>query len=253
MKTYVGIPARMGSSRFPGKPLQKILGIPMIEHVYKRCVLAKKVDEVFIATCDTEIMDEVRRFGGKAVMTSKSIQRPGLRVAEACKEMEIADDSIVTVVQGDEPLVHPEMLDLSIQPLLNDHKIKCLTLVADADEEEWLDPNEVKVTVDKNEDILFMSRTSIPSNIRKRIGPRLKQVAIMPYRKSFLLEFCNLSPMPLEIAESIEMLRILEHGIKIRTANSSAYSTMSVDTESDRLEAEKKMLDDELFQGYKRI
>ena len=95
MKVIVGIPARMGSSRFPGKPLANILGIPMLEHVYKRCQLAKNIDDLFVAACDEEIRQTVAGFGGKIYMTPKEISRPGLRVAEACKQMSLDDDDIV--------------------------------------------------------------------------------------------------------------------------------------------------------------
>ncbi|MBI1870511.1 MAG: 3-deoxy-manno-octulosonate cytidylyltransferase [Chlamydiae bacterium] len=249
MKVVIGIPVRMGSSRFPGKPLAKILGISMIEHVYKRCLLVKHVDDVFVAACDEAIRQTVLGFGGKVYMTHQEISRPALRVAEACRKQNLADDDIVVVVQGDEPLIHPGMIDLAIAPLLADPKVQILTLVADANEKEWLDPNEVKVVVDEREDILFMSRSSIPSNIRDRIGPRLKQVAIMPFRKKFLLDFQEMSATPYEIAESIELLRAVEHGIKVRTAK-SPYRSVSVDTEPDRQEAERAMRRDEFYPSY---
>ena len=251
MKTVIGIPARLGSSRFPNKPLKPLLGIPMIEHVYKRCQLAKNISKVFVACCDSEIQEVVQSFGGESIMTPKDISRPGLRVAEALKQLELDDEDIIVVVQGDEPLVHPEMIDLAIKPLVDDSNIQVLTLVADADEREWLDTNEVKVCIDKNEDILMMTRSAVPSNTRKRIGPRLKQVAIMPFRVKFLLEFQNLPKMPLEIAESIELLRAIELGIKVKTANSTSYKTISVDTKSDLEEAEKLMIKDKTYQLYK--
>lgn len=250
MKIIVGIPARMGSSRFPGKPLAKICGKPMIEHVFKRCQFAKHVDDIFVATCDDEIMNVVKGFGGKAFMTPKTIERPGLRVAEACKQQSFADDDIIVVVQGDEPLVHPGMIDIAVEPLIKDKNIQLLTLVAQANEAEWLDQNEVKVVVDEIEDILFMSRSPIPSNTRNRIGPRLKQVAIMPFRKKFLLDFQTMTPTPLEVAESVELLRAVEHRVKVRTAK-SPYASISVDTEKDRLEAEALMKNDEFYLKYK--
>jgi 3-deoxy-manno-octulosonate cytidylyltransferase (CMP-KDO synthetase) len=252
MRVVIGIPARMGSSRFPGKPLAKILGIPMIEHVYKRCQLAESIDDLFVAACDDEIRDVVRGFGGKVFMTDKEIPRPGLRVAEACRQQEIADDDIVVVVQGDEPLIHPEMINLAAAPLVKDPSIQLLTLVAAANETEWLDPNEVKIVTDLRADILYMTRTPIPSNTRDRIGPRLKQVAVMPFRKKFLLEFQDMTPTPLEIAESIELLRAVEHGVKVRTALSH-YTSISVDTERDRQEAEEIMEKDEFYARYGRI
>ncbi|MGO9138874.1 MAG: 3-deoxy-manno-octulosonate cytidylyltransferase [Syntrophales bacterium] len=245
----VGIPARMGSSRFPGKPLAKILGMPMVEHVYKRCQLTGSIDDIFVATCDDEIRDVVLGFGGKVFMTDKNIPRPGLRVAEACRQQDLADDDIVVVVQGDEPLIHPGMINLAVAPLVEDPNVQLLTLVAEANESEWLDPNEVKVVTDLQENILYMTRAPIPSNTRDRVGPRLKQVAVMPFRKKFLLEFQDMTPTPLEIAESIELLRAVEHGIKVRTALSH-YTSISVDTERDRQEAEIIMTKDEFYARY---
>src|SRR5437016_8336988 len=137
MKVVIGIPARLAASRLPGKPLKEILGISMIEHVYKRCQLAQHIDDVFIATCDEDIQEVVVGFGGKVFMTPAEIERPGLRVAEACKQQSLADDDIVVVVQGDEPLVYPEMIDLAVQPLLDDPKVQLVTMVADANEAEW--------------------------------------------------------------------------------------------------------------------
>lgn len=251
MQVVVGIPVRMGSSRFPGKPLAKILGLPMVEHVYKRCQLAKNINDLFVAACDEEIRQTVLGFNGQVLMTPKEISRPGLRVAEACKQLPLQDDDIVVVVQGDEPLVHPGMIDLAVEPMLSDPKIQVITLVAEANETEWLDLNEVKVVTDLNGDILYMTRSPIPSNTRNRIGPRLKQVAIMPFRKKFLLDFQEMTPTPLEIAESIELLRAVEHGIKVRAVKSS-YQTISVDTEPDRQEAEAAMQRDELYPLYSR-
>jgi len=249
MKVVIGIPARMGSSRFPGKPLAKILGMPMVEHVYRRSLLAKNVDDVFIATCDDEIVDTARAFGAKAYMTHKEIERPGLRVAEACRQQSLADDDIVVVVQGDEPLVHPGMIDIAVQPMLDDPAIQLITLVANANEMEWRDPNEVKVVTDLKQDVLFMSRSPIPSNEWKKIGPRLKQVAIMPFRKKFLLDFQAMSPTPHEISEQVELLRAVEHGVKVRAVK-SPYHSVSVDTERDRQEAESAMAKDEFYPKY---
>ena len=250
MKVIIGIPARMGSSRFPGKPLAPILGIPMVEHVYKRCEFAQHIDELFVATCDDEIAAAVTAFGGRSFMTDKNIARPALRVAEACKQQSLADDDIVVVVQGDEPLIHPGMIDLAVQPLLSDPDLQLGTLVSEATEAEWLDTNEVKVVANSAHDILFMSRSPIPSNTRNRVGPRYKQVAIMPFRKKFLLEFEELAPTPLEVAESVELLRAVEHGIRVRAIRSH-YKSISVDTERDRREAELAMESDEIYPRYR--
>ncbi len=249
MSVVVGIPARMGSSRFPGKPLVPILGMPMLEHVYRRCALAEHVDDLFVATCDQEIAEAVESFGGRYYMTPKEIPRPGLRVAEACRQQSLDDDDIVVVVQGDEPLVHPGMIDLAARALLDDPELQLGTLVADASEAEWLDPNEVKVVVDTNDDILFMSRSPIPSNTRERVTMRLKQVAIMPFRKRFLLDFQEMPMGPLEIAESVELLRAVEQHVTVRAIR-SPYRSISVDTDPDRLEAEAAMREDPFYPSY---
>lgn len=249
MRVAVGIPARMGSTRFPGKPLAKILGMTMVEHVYKRCQLAKHLDDLFVATCDEEIRQTVLSFGGKAYMTPKDIARPALRVAEALKQLSFDDDDLVIVVQGDEPLVHPGMIDLAVQALVADPSVQIGTFVADATEAEWQDRNEVKVVADINQNILYMSRSPIPSNYWNHIGPRLKQVTVLPFRKKFLIEFQNMAPTPLEMAESIEFLRAVEHGFKVR-AIQSPYRNVSVDTEPDRQEAEAAMKNDEFYPRY---
>jgi 3-deoxy-manno-octulosonate cytidylyltransferase (CMP-KDO synthetase) len=225
--------------------------MPMVEHVYKRCALADDVDELFVATCDREIADVVRGFGGRCYMTPEEIPRPGLRVAEACRQQELDDDDIVVVVQGDEPLVHPGMIDLAARALLDDPDVQLGTLVADATEQEWLDPNEVKVVVDTRENVLFMSRSPIPSNTRDRVTMRLKQVAIMPFRKRFLLDFQEMPMKALEIAESVELLRAVEQGIEVRAIR-SPYRNVSVDTEHDRQEAEAAMSTDPLYPRYSR-
>ena len=250
MKVHIGIPARMGSSRFPGKPLKKILGKSMIEHVYRRSMLAKNIDSVFVATCDTEIMDTVRKFGGNSYMTDKDIMRPGLRVASACEQINMNDDDIVVVVQGDEPLLHPEMIDIAVKPLIEDKNIQLLTLITNANETEWKDKNEVKVTIDKNDDILMMSRSPIPSNYWDIVGPRYKQVAIMPFRKKFLIDFQLMEPTSLELAEQIELMRAVESSIKVRTSISN-FINVSVDTKADLLEAESVMIKDPIFKLYK--
>jgi 3-deoxy-manno-octulosonate cytidylyltransferase (CMP-KDO synthetase) len=249
MRVIVGIPARMGASRFPGKPLAKILGRPMVEHVYRRSWLAQNIDDVFVATCDEVIRQAVENFGGKAYMTPPEIERPGLRVAEVCRQLPLADDDIIVVVQGDEPLVHPGMVELAAQALLDEPQLQLGTLVGEATEAEWLDPDEVKVVADENLDILYMSRSPIPSNTRNLAGPRLKQVAIMPFRKKFLLDFQQLPPTPLEIAESVELLRAIEHRVKVRAIR-SPYPNVSVDTEAGRREAEEAMKSDPVYPLY---
>ena len=246
----VGIPARMGASRFPGKPLQRIHGLTMIEHVYKRCLLAKGVDRIFIATCDEEIRLEAQSFGAEVVMTDPEIQRPGLRVAEACDKIGTPDDALVVVVQGDEPLVHPEMIEESIKVFDRDKLALVGTLVGKATESEWLDPNEVKVLMNLEGNLMYMTRSPIPSNTRNTELIAYKQVAIMPFRKSFLTKFQNMTVTPNESIESIELLRAIEHGVKVKGIM-TGYSNVSVDTPEGLREAEKAMTHDPVFKKYK--
>ena len=251
MSVVVGIPARMGASRFPGKPLAPILGMPMIQHVYERCRLCDGVDQLFVATCDDEIAEAVEGFGGDYVMTDQAIPRPGLRVAEACKTLGLAADDIVVVVQGDEPLVHPEMVSAAVAAMSDDPNLQLGTLVDDATEEEWLDPDEVKVVANINDEILYMTRSPVPSNTRGRYHRRLKQVAIMPFRSGFLEEFQRWEETPLELDESVELLRALDHGVTVKAIPSPAPS-VSVDTPAGLAEAEDAMSNDPIYPRYKQ-
>ena len=252
MKIVIGIPARMGSSRLPGKPLRKILGTPMVEHVYKRCGLSKYASNVFVATCDQEIKEAVESFHGTSIMTTPEIPRPGLRVAEAAQSLDLDDEDIVVVVQGDEPLVHPDMIDLAIAPLLNEKDIFVSNLVAEIrTDEEWRDTNVVKVVTDMKMNAIYMSRSPIPSNDHEEEpGERLVQVCIMPFRWHFLKTFNDLEPTPLEKAESIEMIRAIQHGYKVRMVH-SPYLSKAVDTEEDLQEVEKLMGNDAIWPRYK--
>ena len=120
MKVIIGIPARLGSTRFPNKPLCKILNFSMIQHCFLRSKLSKIASDVIVCGCDKEVKDEINKVNGKFIMTDKNVPRPALRVAEGFKELDLEDEDIVVVVQGDEPLVHPDMIDLAIKPLLDE-------------------------------------------------------------------------------------------------------------------------------------
>ena len=157
-KIIVGIPARMGSSRFPGKPLCLINGMSMIEHCYRRALLSKNIDEVFIAICDKELEIFAIQNKFNYVMTDPNISRPGLRVAEACKIKNLSDNDIVVVIQGDEPLITPKMIDLSLQPFFEDHNIEIVNLCKEIGLDEMNDPNEIKVVCDLYMNAMYMSR-----------------------------------------------------------------------------------------------
>jgi len=248
------VPARMASSRFPGKPMAAIRGVPMIGHCYFRTAMAKTVEETYVATCDKEIFDYVRSVGGKAVMTADTHERCSDRTAEAMLKIEAETGKkidIVAMVQGDEPMVRPEMIDDAVNLLLKDPScpIACLMSVIES-EAELEDPNCVKVVTDLEGRALYFSRETIPTR-RKGAGsdfPRYRQVAIIPFRRDYLLRFNGLKPTPLEIAESVDLMRCLEHGDPVRMAVTAP--TVGVDTPADLARAEAAMKNDPLISKY---
>ncbi|MFC2167176.1 cytidylyltransferase domain-containing protein, partial [Acidobacteriota bacterium] len=224
--------------------------IPMIEHVYRRSILAKSVDSVFVAACDDEIKNFMENINGEVIMTDKEIDRPGIRVAEAAKKLGLNDDDIIVIVQGDEPLIHPESLELGIKILTSNRDLCCVNYCADADEGEWLDTDVVKVVTDTHMNLLYLSRSPIPSNTRYRSAPLLKQLGIFFFTMKNLIEFQNLSAEPLEITESIEHLRALEHGKNIKMIK-YPYTIKSVDNEIQRRDVEALMNKDAFWPIYK--
>jgi len=244
-KIVAVIPARMESSRFPGKPLAKICGHSLIEHVLKRAHLSRTLAEVIVATCNEEIVREVERVGGRAVMTKNTHERCTDRIEEAADK--VGGDIIVNI-QGDEPFVTPEMIDLAVQPLLDDPTLVCTNLMSRITDRESLeDPNEVKVVFDRNNFALYMSREPIPS-LKKggAFDHAWKQVCVIPFTIGFLHTFSQLEPTPLEIRESVDMMRAIEHGYKVKMVACQATG-LSVDTEADRQQAESIMEQDPLF------
>lgn len=250
------IPARMGSSRFPGKPLADIYGIPMVGHVAFRTAMCSLLSSTWIATCDQVIMDYAESAGLKAVLTADTHVRCTTRTAEAMLKIEKMTGEradIVVMVQGDEPMVTPDMIDSAVKPMLADNSINVVNLMADlANEKEFEDPNEVKVVTDLNGDALYFSREPIPS---RRKGtphvPMKKQVCIIPYKRDYLLRFNAMKETPLEIIESVDMMRILEHGDKVRMIPIT-NRTLSVDTEADLLRVRELMQNDPLRRLYSR-
>lgn len=257
MKVIGVIPARMGSSRFPGKPLAKILGIPMIGHIYYRCKMAAALNDVYLATCDEEIRQYAASIGAKAIMTSDKHERASDRVAEAMTKAEKSTNQkvdIVVMIQGDEPMVMPEMINLAVQSMLKDKNTLVANLVAPIKtQKEFQDPNSIKVVIDNNGDALYFSREPIPSG-KKWAGeiPMFKQVCIIPFRRDFLLKFNNLKPTRLEKVESIDMLRVLEYGYKVKMVLTD-YETYSVDTPEDLRFVEEQMKNDPLMGKYPKV
>jgi 3-deoxy-manno-octulosonate cytidylyltransferase (CMP-KDO synthetase) len=243
------IPARMGSSRFPGKPLASLLGRPMLEHVVRRAAMCDRLDAVYVATCDQEIRAAVEDFGGSVIMTSASHERASDRVAEAAERL---DADIVVMIQGDEPMIVPEMVVAALRPLLDDRSVTCVNLVQRISRaEDRLDPNTIKVVTDLRGDALYFSRSPIPTHdvTCGSASPVFKQVCVIPFRRECLRELARLAPTPLERAESIDMLRILEHGGRVRMVETSV-ETHSVDTPDDLRLVERLMRDDPLLARY---
>ena len=244
------IPARMASSRFPGKPLAQIHGVPMVGHVAFRTTMCKSLTETYVATCDQEIMDYCVSAEIKAVMTSDTHERCTTRAAEAMLkiEKEIGDQvDIIVIVQGDEPMTTPEMIEAAIKPMMEDASVNVVNLMAEIQTiEEFEDPNEVKVVVDQNNDALYFSREPVPSR-KKGVAnvPMRKQVCVMPFRRNYLLWFNDMPETPLERIESVDMMRILEHGEKVRMVPFEG-DTLAVDTPQD-LERVRVMMEEDLL------
>ena len=244
------IPARMASSRFPGKPLKSILGLSMIEHVRRRALLCGVLDDVFVATCDREIAEEVTRFSGKVVMTSDRHESCVDRVAEAAKGIKA---EIIINLQGDMPLLHPDILERLVAPFKQDNELKFTDMMGPIENAEEINNyNVVKVIVGLSGNSLYYSREPIPS--LKKVSsalsvPRYKQLGINAFRRESLMIFSDLPRTPLEKIESVDMLRLLENGFVVRMV-SSPYPVVGVDTPEDLKRAEEWMRNDSIFYDY---
>ncbi|HQU87023.1 MAG: 3-deoxy-manno-octulosonate cytidylyltransferase [Zoogloeaceae bacterium] len=230
------IPARMGSSRFPGKPMAPILGKPMIGHVYERVAKSPMLTLTAVATCDKEIFDYVESIGGVAVMTGNEHERATDRCAEALVALERANNTtydIVVMVQGDEPMTHPDMIAEAVQPLIDHADVQVTNLLGKIkDAAEFEDRNCIKVVCDLQLNAMYFSREPIPTRCKVDQIPMGKQVCVIPFRRQFLLDYTKLAPTPLEIAESVDMMRVLEHGMRVRMAP-TRHDTQAVDTPAD--------------------
>lgn len=250
MKILALIPARMGSTRYPGKPMATLLDMPMIGHVYRRVSMNDQLALTAVATCDEEIAEYIRSIDGRVIMTGAHHERASDRCAEALDIIERADGvryDIVVMVQGDEPMVHPEMISQAIGPMLYDPSIMITNLIGQIrDQSEFEDRNCIKVVCDRKGDALYFSREPIPT--RSKIGAvsMNKQICVIPFRRDFLVEYTRMAPTPLEIAESVDMMRVLENGLNVRMVPTS-YETQSVDTPADLARVEECMRNDPLY------
>ncbi|MBN1870814.1 MAG: 3-deoxy-manno-octulosonate cytidylyltransferase [Candidatus Omnitrophica bacterium] len=249
MKITAIIPVRMQATRFSGKPLALILGLPMVEHVRRRVSLCRELSNVIVATCDQEIKEVVEKAGGKVIMTADTHQRCTDRIAEAARNI---DADIIINVQGDEPLVIPEMMNAVIEPFLSDLKVPCVNMIAPIlEKEEFEDPNAPKVVRNLKGDILYISREPIPS--KKKAAhenyPKWKQLGLIAFRSDFLQTFARLKPTLLEEVESVDMMRAIEHGFRVRTVVTEA-KMIGVDVPADVGKVEQVLRTDPLFERY---
>ncbi|MFV2067891.1 MAG: 3-deoxy-manno-octulosonate cytidylyltransferase [Pirellulales bacterium] len=239
------IPARYASTRLPGKPLKSILGKTMIQRVYLRCRESEVLDEVCIATDDRRIAESVEAVGGRAIMTSQDHVSGTDRLAEAVES--ISADLVVNI-QGDQPFIDPNMIREAVAPLLEDAAIDMGTLMHRITREEDLhDPAVVKVVTDLAGFALYFSRSTIPYPRNPQASAVFEHVGLYVYRREFLLRLAQLPPTPLEQTESLEQLRVLEHGHRICVVETQCldneFSGLSVDTPEDLARAEAMLRD----------
>lgn len=229
MNAIAVIPARYASQRFPGKMLADRTGKPLVQHVHERAVQATLISRVIIATDDQRIASAVQGFGGEAVMTRGDHPNGTSRIAEVAESI---DADIFVNVQGDEPEIDPSLIDLALQKLIDDADAPMGTLASPmADDENAANPNIVKVVLDQRGRALYFSRALIPHNRDNpgNVSSALKHVGLYVYRRDFLPKYIAMSSTPLEQAEQLEQLRVLEHGELIAVAVAPS-SSQGIDT-----------------------
>ncbi|MCP4631545.1 MAG: 3-deoxy-manno-octulosonate cytidylyltransferase [candidate division Zixibacteria bacterium] len=250
LKAVAVIPSRYGSTRFPGKALADIAGKTLIERVYTQVSLAKSLSDVLVATDDKRIFDEVTRFGGKAVMTSDKHKSGTDRIAEALENIEC---DIVVNVQGDEPLIPPDLIDNLVALFDDDPELKVTSAAHLIDDWDTIySPDAVKVILNDKSEAIYFSRSVIPNyanleNLNKLVAeglpfvsknsPKgwqgyLKHIGIYVFRKEILLKYASMKPTPLELIEKLEQLRLIENGIPIKIILTD-YRPVAVDTPED--------------------
>jgi 3-deoxy-manno-octulosonate cytidylyltransferase (CMP-KDO synthetase) len=243
-KVVAIIPSRLESSRLPNKALVDILGLPMIVHVFKRCLLAKSLDAVYVATDNIKIKAVVESHGGQVIMTSTKHKTGTDRIAEAAQDV---DADIIVNVQGDEALVNPEYIDKAVYSLVNSSGADVSILVNPFNKKN--SPSDIKAVLNESDEIMYLSREDIPSNARVDNPQMLKAYHIVPFRKDFLLQYAKWEKTELEQIEFNEYLRILEKGYKIQAVRVES-DAISVDTKQDLELVRYKMKTDEVSQLY---
>lgn len=228
------IPARFESTRLPGKPLALIDGKPMIQHVYERTAAARGVARVIVATDDERVREAVHAFGGEVTMTDVRHVSGTDRIAEVAAGLDTTD--LVVNVQGDLPFLDPDMVANAVAPMRADGGIPMATLSTPiADEDEWRNPNVVKVVVGADGFALYFSRSPVPhyrDGLPANRALAQRHIGLYVYRRDFLLAFAQLQPTPLERAEKLEQLRALERGFRIKVVEVE-QAAIEVDTPQD--------------------
>ena len=224
----------------------------MLEHVYKRVALSNALNATYIATCDEEIRRAAQDFGAPVIMTADTHERASDRVAEAAAGL---DAELIVMVQGDEPMTHPEMIDAAVEPFRHDPLLGCVNLVRAIDNKaDFYDVNTIKVVMNQQGDALYMSRQPIPTAPASSQPDFMhafayKQVCIIPFRRETLLDFARLPSTPLEQLESVDMLRLLEHGYRVKMIKTK-FNTQAVDTQADLERVAELMEADPLLGSY---
>lgn len=230
MKFLGVIPSRYASTRLEGKPLKDICGHTMVEWVYKRA-LKSKLDSVVIATDDERIVKEVEAFGGNVILTRKDHLNGTSRIAEVCETY--TDYDVIVNIQGDEPLIEPDMINSIIDSFVEDNTIPMSTLKYKlTDMSEIENSNAVKVVTDKNDFAIYFSRSVIPYPRNLNMNNYYKHVGIYGYKRDFVMEYAKMPSTPLELSESLEQLRVLENGYKIKVLE-TPYKIIGVDTQEE--------------------
>ena len=230
MKFLGVIPARYESSRLPKKPLKDICGYPMIEWVYKRA-LKSNLDKVIVATDSKEVYEAVKKFGGDVILTREDHLNGTSRIAEVCEK--ITDFDVIINIQGDEPLIEKDMINSLIDSFKVERNLKMSTLKHKLHSWEDIEnPNFVKVVTDKNDYAIYFSRSVIPYPRNKNMGNYFKHVGIYGYKRDFVLDYFKMDSTPLENSESLEQLRVLENGYKIKVLETN-FEVIGVDTQEE--------------------
>ena len=253
MNTLLVIPVRMQSSRFPGKPLKLICGMPMVRHCYERALLSKGVSFTYIATCDKDISDYATSINANVVMTSNKHERATDRTAEALRIIEdnlkIKFD-VVIMLQGDEPMISPDAITKMIQSF-KDKEVTIVNIISKfKNVSSFKDQNNVKVTFDRDMNAMYFSREPIPSNWKNNAEKFFyMQVGVIGFRREELIWFLNNKQTPLEQIESVDMNRVLENGKKIKLIINNSF-TIGVDTEEELKEMEQMLKYDSITKNY---